>query len=595
MFKQFLKWVLVITSAVTVFLWLFFMIDRHNNVMNQSKNNLDNFYIQLGLPIKATTNAKYKKIVDDISETSKQLNIPFLKRTNYKGGGLKTKKVDYAKYIDDTVFEVSDLNSSDLANIFKIKLKNGNEYSTKNLKDSVPLIKYGNADFTVKKINARKLPEIREGLFYLQTLDITAVEKFRKLLSKKLNKDLGTKLSERDFKVVEVPNVDESSSIDFRQLAITMTFFQLIVIMIYCLSISRELGIYRLLGYTIATTLKQIAMPWLILGSGIGFTLTLIPELVNRHFEMLWPLFSLTCMIMIIFSLVIFVVAVLLKVLPTSRLLIKRTYAKIAFILLYIMKGILLTFVLASALPLGNLMYQYVTMSVSDKKSSVYDDYATFFPSVIGYNQDDLVNPDNTLKLLNGVIYSQISKNDGILVDTTGITGRNSEGKQQYQLVTINANYLNFNPIYKSNGARVEEKDVNRQPSILLSNKYKSNLKLQAQINKYLSKSFRINKARIIYINDSQSIIDESGKKIKNYGYIYVRSSHAFNGYGNIFTGDGKDPLKIALHGKTPEEVYNNKYKTLFEKYNLTDNFPQLIRVSDVQLNLLQQEEGNAL
>lgn len=595
MFKQFLKSVLVITSTTTVFLWLFFMINQHNIVKNQSRINLDSFYIQLGLPIKATTNEEYRKILVDISKTGKELNVPFLKMASYKGNGLNSKTVDYAKYVDDTVFEVSNLKTSALSKLFNIKLEDGKEYSTKKLKNKVSLIKYSNADFTIKEISTRKLPVTREGIFYLQTLDFNVVKKFRKVLSKKLNTDLGIKLTEQDFKAAALPSVDQSSLINFRQLAITITFFQLIVIMIYCLSITRELGIYRLLGYTVVATLKHVALPWLILGSGIGFVLASIFELTKRHYELIWPMFSLTCMLMIAFSLVIYLVAMLLKVLPTSRLLIKRTYAKTAFILLYITKGILLTFVLASALPLGDLMYQYLITSSSNNESSVYNDYATFFPSIIGYNQEDLINPENEIKLLNGGIYSHVNKNGGILVDTTGVTGPNSKGKKQYQLVTINSNYLKFNPIYKSNGTRVKEIDVNKQPSILLSNKFKSNVNLQEQINKYLYKNFKIYKAKIIYIKDNQTIIDEVGGKVKKYGYIYVRSSHAFNRYDNIFTGDGKDPLKVALHGKSPQQVYNNEYKKLLEKYNLADNYPQLIRVNDIQLNLLQQEEGNTI
>lgn len=595
MFKQFLRVVLVITSAVTILLWLLFMTDQHNKVMNQDRSNLNNFYIQLGLPLKSTSDLKYKKIVADISKISKLLNIPFLKIASYKGHGLGPKTVDYSKTVDDTVFEVSDLDSSALAKSFKVKLRNGHEYSTKYSKSRVPLVKYGIADFTIKRIDIYKSPQTREGLFYLQTQDITGVRKFRRILSKKLNKDLGVKLTENDFNPSTVPNLDQSGPVNFQQLAITMTFFQLVLIIIYCLSISRDLGIYRLLGYSIVSALKKTTMPLLLLGSGIGVIPALILAIVNKHYELIWPLISLACLVMVVLGLVIFLIAFILNILPTSRLLIKRTYAKATFVVVYVVKGILLTFVLSSALPLGDLMYQSIVANVNDNKSAVYNDYAVFFPTSIGYNQEDLINPQNQSKLLNSVVYPDVNKNGGILIDTIGISGPNSKMKRQYQLVTVNPNYLRFNPLYKSDGTRVRENEVNKRPSILLAKKYRSNLKLQSQIKQYIYKDLKINNPRIIYINNNQSIIDEAGEKVRNYGYIYVRSPKVFDEYGNMFTGNDRDPLKIALHGKTPQEVYKTKYQALFKKYNLTDNYPQLIRASAIQLNVLQQAEGNIM
>lgn len=287
MFKKFLKLLLIITSTVTILLWQLFLIEQHNNIINQSRSNLSGAYIQLGLPIKATTNKKYQKIVTAISKTSEQLKIPFLKMSSYKGHGLGSKKVNYAKRVDDTTFEVSNLNSSALANIFKIKLKNNNVYSTKKFKNSILLKKYGSNDFTIKKLNIASPPQTKEGLFYLQTQDIAKVKMFRKVLSKRLNNDFNIKLNETNFKIAEVPTLEQSNSINFRQLAITMTFFELVLILIYCLSISRVLGIYRLLGYSIIATLKQTVLLWLIIGSGIGFLLTAISEILNKHYEII--------------------------------------------------------------------------------------------------------------------------------------------------------------------------------------------------------------------------------------------------------------------------------------------------------------------
>ena len=53
--------------------------------------------------------------------------------------------------------------------------------------------------------------------------------------------------------------------------------------------------------------------------------------------------------------------------------------------------------------------------------------------------------------------------------------------------------------------------------------------------------------------------------------------------------------MKIALHGKSPDYVYKTVYKHLLYKNNLLNNYPQLIRASDINNQLLKQSEGLVL
>ena len=67
-----------------------------------------------------------------------------------------------------------------------------------------------------------------------------------------------------------------------------------------------------------------------------------------------------------------------LQKLSTNRMLIKINYSKVIFLLLYLFKGIIMTFILLSVLPVSELGYQYIN-NTSTKDLKVYSDYAVFF------------------------------------------------------------------------------------------------------------------------------------------------------------------------------------------------------------------------
>lgn len=85
-------------------------------------------------------------------------------------------------------------------------------------------------------------------------------------------------------------------------------------------------------------------------------------------------------------------------------MLIKINYSKVIFLLLYLFKGIIMTFILLSVLPVSELGYQYIN-NTSTKDLKVYSDYAVFFPTAIGYNQADLVNPENVILVNEDILY----------------------------------------------------------------------------------------------------------------------------------------------------------------------------------------------
>lgn len=92
---------------------------------------------------------------------------------------------------------------------------------------------------------------------------------------------------------------------------------------------------------------------------------------------------------------------------------------------------------------------------------------------------------------------------------------------------------------------------------VLIPDKYISNQALMKQIKHYLSHDLKLTHPFIKTIRDNQQIIDESGKRVQNYSSICIYNEKEDSlGHLNIITGDNKDPLKVALHGKSPDYVY---------------------------------------
>lgn len=100
--------------------------------------------------------------------------------------------------------------------------------------------------------------------------------------------------------------------------------------------------------------------------------------LIKNQYELLRLNIAVLCIFILISIGVVFLTVFALQKLPTNRMLIKINYSKVIFLSLYLVKGIIMTFILLSAVPLGKLGSQYIN-NISNKDLSVYSDYAVFF------------------------------------------------------------------------------------------------------------------------------------------------------------------------------------------------------------------------
>lgn len=584
MFKKFLKIALLFTIIVVTSTWLVYLTEKQNTTMIRQLSNLDGDYRSLDLPIQPTNDEDYRQVIQAISETGAELKLPFLKQTWYQGHGNGKQPVNYQDGVNALVFESSHLATSPLAQRFNMRFRTGKIYTTKTNSHAEHLKKYGNLDITIKDLVLDKPPTTSEGDFFIETRNSKELTKFQQRLCEKLNERLHTNFSHTDFKESHAPLIIDSQLLDIQQIALSLSIFLLILIIVGVLSLSYEIGVLRYLGYDACSTTIHLIGPQIFWGNLAALTLGLFLLRMNYP-QLIWPAFIAVIIIFLLEALFAYIVIYITYQLPVSRILVKRTFSKRTFLCLYVFKGILLSLILVTMLPLGDVAYQSFKLSATRERSALKD-YAVFFPTSIGYNQRTLVDPQQTSEIDQKMIYPKIDQNGGLFIDT-GAVGQPIA--MQYQQVSVNENYLKFNPIYTVKGERFKSPQDWSGPVVLLP---QQNSKLKRAIDTYYTKDLRSKKPLTVLIKNNQQLIDESGQKLKTFAYIHVCTKEAAQEPRNIFTGDAKDPLKVALHGATVSQVYK-QYLPLLTKYNLTDNYPQLVRASDIDYHVLQQTLGN--
>lgn len=378
MFKKLLKIVLTITSFMTICLWIIFVGSKYNDSVDQTEYNIEDNYTQINIPIHINNNHDYHKVISYFNDVSKELDIPFLKRAYYQGNErTQSGHINYQKTVNNVTFETNKISDSLLDKNFKMHLKNNHVYATEPVGDQVQIPKYGSLNFTIKTISAHTKPHTREGTFFIQTKNPKMIDIFQAKLSAQFNSGFNIKTNKNDFNSIIIPETLPNNSGEIFQVTITMTIFQIVLIIIYCLSLSYEIGVYRLLGYKVGAIISYLILPYILLGSFLGFIVGLIGVLTTNQYDLLKLNIAVLCLVILISIGVVFLIVFALQKLSTNRMLIKINYSKVIFLLLYLFKGIIMTFILLSVLPVSELGYQYIN-NTSTKDLKVYSDYEVF-------------------------------------------------------------------------------------------------------------------------------------------------------------------------------------------------------------------------
>ena len=197
-------------------------------------------------------------------------------------------------------FEANKITDSLLDKNFKMNFKNNHVYATDPVGNQVKIRKYGSLNFTIKTLSPHTKPRTREGTFFIQTKSPKMIDSFQEKLSAKFNSGFHIHTNRNDFNSIIIPDTLPNDSGEIVQVTITMTIFQIILIIIYCLSFSYEIGVYRLLGYKVGAIISQLILPYILLGSFLGFMVGLIGVLTINQYDLLKLHIAVLCLVILI-------------------------------------------------------------------------------------------------------------------------------------------------------------------------------------------------------------------------------------------------------------------------------------------------------
>lgn len=579
MYKKVLRFFLTLTNLLIAVLAIYLVITQDNNSKIVQRANLDNNFTQIGLPKYPTSNAEYKKLIQAFQDTSKELNIPVIKKTTYQGANNK-------RFIN---FEVSNLSTTLLSQNFNRSFQNGRTYSTKKLVNSIPLKKYGNTDFTVKTLTTKGN---HEGFLYIETLLNSDVKAFQKLLCQKINASMHTHYHPKDFNAYTLPTDQDLWATDYswiRTALISLVIFQVFFYLVYILSFARESGIFKLTGHSSLFAFKKLVLPEL----SIGFLIPLFGLLIYLPFSnranIFIPTIELLAAFFISEAILSFILIFLSQRISIKKLLQGFSSSKEIFYALFISKGILLVYIVLNFLPIAQAELSFMNTQSSN---SVYQNYANIFPSYIGYNPETFTNDNINYRVRLNNLYPVFDNNGAIYIDTASLTKANS--KLKLRNANINSNYLQHFLLKDSNNQKVAIKSSNSSSYIiLLPEKYRKYQKkiinearttYQSIYHSYMNpdKKYDFN-IKLIYLKNNQPIYDEKGHKVYNYTHIYVITSRNYRlNIPDFGLGNSSDSLKIPLINNSVMQTYQ-KYYPLLKKYNMADNFPNFIQSNEYQ------------
>lgn len=228
-------------------------------------------------------------------------------------------------------------------------------------------------------------------------------------------------------------------------------------------------------------------------------------------------------------------------------------------------------------------------------KISNQDKYAIFYPVQIGNDLfQNHLNEDSDR--LDHIMYEPLNKKGSIVIDSTDIGQPISEG---IKFVKVNPNYLKLYSLYDVKGNKIEVSQNERDIVLCIPFSRK-----------------KYNKELIDYVRDTSKSDLGRTPKIKiyytsannNYGFKNIINNDALNEQTifittsqnsasverNIMNGSGdSDGLKIPIKGSINATF--NTIKPLLEQNNYSDNYNQLIRLSDLSKEQLKISIGNVL
>lgn len=584
----------VLTGLLTIFAAiLILMVGNYRQKVEQAENEFtlsDSFY-PFQVPKLDGSSGEYKTQIKDLNWVAHKTGVNYVKRQRFLGWKMINNKLDYNRPIQRVEFQVYTVKPTKILENFD-KKPQVIVHSTKNLDNRL-------SGYSVRVIpikNTIKSDQSREGTYFIETRSKKRAQKFLTLLALRLNKESKQNLNQSDFKIGDQDSIAKVSFNDPDQLDLLtkiVLFFLVVFLVMYLLSSSKKLAIYKLNGFsTYKSFVLSFGKAWLT-----SMIVILVINLMCWYIgEWRWGLETILNQIGIFIAipLISFTIIDIMQELSFTNQIHNKNYNKFNFIVLYAVKGAALVLCFFSLIPLAQLAtgaYTNVTQTNSNSKQSKY---SVFYPTQVGNNAEQHTLDDG--QELDNLMYEPLNKEGAIVIDDSDI---HQPIKEAIKFVKVNPNYLRLYPLYDDKGKRINVSNNNKSIVLCIP---KSREKYKQQLIKYVRYTAKDELGYIprIKIYHTLSIENRAfkdinnNKSLDNQTLFITTSKNSSFVERNIMNGQGKDDgLKIPI--KTSINQSFKAIRPLLVENNYIDNYPQLIKLNDVSKEQLKIDIGNVV
>lgn len=572
---SFLTFLLIVfTGAILV------VSNNYQSKINLAQKSFDlsaNF-TPFQIPLQINSDKEYKEVISDVNSSAKELSLNYVKRVRYLGYIKNNGKLDYSKPIQSVYFQTYTIHPTSLMNNFGLKAQI--------IKSKSANLNYGLNGYSAYIMpiqSSEEYPQSREGTFFLETTDANKFNQFRKILSGKLNQISKNKISVDDILIKDPDSITTLSSFDspekLNNILKTAVFFLFAFLVVWIISNARTFSIYKLNGFSTVRMFKKI-MGKTYIFSVLGifsvdvflnyfFDLSIDANIAMQQVIMLLLLFCTTIVLINVFQYLNF-----------SHQINRKNYNRLNFVTLYLIKSFSVAACLITLVPLAQLTISAYTNFTTPTNYSKQKDFAVFYPYITGNNSEGATLEQG--KMLDANMYSYLNSRGAIIYDDSDL---NQPISDDLKFLKVNPNYLKEFPLYNTSGHAIRLD--NNSKDILLAipeSKAKSKNSRIADIQRISKDEIgRVPKIKIVYISNRYNNRFKSinnGENISKYVVFVTTSNNSSFVERNIMNGGGPtDGLKMPIRSSL-SSTYNQVKKRLIQ-YNYSDNYPQLIKISD--------------
>lgn len=541
----------------------------------QEAFHLDNNFSEIYLPQEIFKNTNAEDVYSVFKETAESTSAMIVGRlTNYRSEIISPGKVNPYKMISDVFFYTESPSNSSPSDV-NIEL---NQHFPSILNDFF----YTNVNFEKKELSHLPLIDYKNATFFVNTTDNKELESFCEKLSHHIKSQLDIEVPVETMK--DIGNIERLVYTDnsvFTKYILFTALFILVFSTVYVSAEFNNMAILRLNGYSLIRILMHIIFKDIFVCTIIASVISSFIMFSSVHL----PYLRIVAAGMVIFGMFQYCLTFFFMKSSLSNYLNNQNYSKNFLWFLYSIKLVTITLCIATIFPIIDLYSTYILPNETFDES---ENYAIFYPQVIGKDKKRLINGvELNIDNEEDIFYQQLNQGGLLYFDTSsleaGLTPIN-------QSLTINTNYLDKYPIYSVTGEPVAIDDSEEKQIVLIPEYFEPSI---LEITDYYELIDRNKRGTSYYlISNNQYLPNLHNNQILDKIPLIEVLTESNLPPNSILRGNSfENPFKVKINTSI-EETYTELLPYM-KKAEIDDELLSLVPINELKKFVLQNQIGS--